>query len=71
MKSKFTTVILFFTMIILIAGVGIIGYAILSDLMGEDIIEKIGTYINESPSEENNDLFDYENYSISESIQGV
>ena len=51
MKSKFTTFILILVMIILVGGVGTLGYAICSDLMGEDIIYKISNYINEESEE--------------------
>ncbi len=69
MKSNFTTFFLILVMIILIGGVGLIAYAICSDMLGEDVIDKISSYINEEPEEREKEINYNENTYISQLIE--
>ena len=73
MKSKITTFILFFVMIILIVGVGAIGYIMYDDLFNSEsseILSKINNIINENENEEEK-TNKTTNDNISQSIQNI
>ena len=72
MKSKFTTIILFFVMILLIVGIGVIGYMMYTDIFGSnpsEIIYKIDNIITEKTEESKDDQASDEYFNAS--IQNV
>lgn len=73
MKSRFTTVILFFIAIILVLGIAVLGGAIYNDLLGantSDTIYSIQNIATEEPSENIDKDTEYNNRNIT-SIQGI
>lgn len=74
MKSRFTTVLLFFIAIILVVGIVVLGGAIYNDLLGANTSDSIYTIENiaiEEPSQNNDKNIEIDKGNISTSIQGI
>lgn len=74
MKSKFTTIILFLVLLILLAGIIILGGAIYLDIIGENsnqVIYKLDSISTEQPENTINNVIENSSQSISQSIQGT
>ena len=74
MRNKFATFILFLVLVILIAGIVILGGAMYMDLMGDNsnqITYKLDSITTEEPEKATNKVLENDNQNISQSIQGV
>lgn len=74
MKSKFTTIILFFIVIILVLGILILGSAMYIDLIGDgtsNVIHEIQNIATEEPEEKDDINLEISSQNISSSIQGI